>query len=70
MDSQLNVPAFQSSHAPRRSSQNLFGYGSFEPPTHFQKMFNNAKAFVFLLTLANIIQGITINGLLKVILHS
>jgi len=42
-----------------------FGYGSFKPQV-LQKILNNAKAFLAFLTLANIVQGITINGLLKV----
>lgn len=44
----------------------LFGYGSFKAPLSVQRILNNAKAFVILLTLVNIVQGITINGLLKV----
>nr|CAB3266358.1 solute carrier organic anion transporter family member 4A1-like [Phallusia mammillata] len=42
-----------------------FGWGYLQPRC-LQKSFNNAKMFLFLLTMANIMQGIIINGLLKV----
>lgn len=46
-------------------SLSFFGYGPFKP-RKLQNILNNAKAFLVFLTLANIVQGITINGLLKV----
>jgi len=43
----------------------LFGW-SFCRPRCLQKLFNNAKAFLTLMALANITQGIVENGILKV----
>ena len=45
--------------------ESFFGYGSCRPKC-LQFLLNNPKAFLFFLTFANIIQGICINGLLKV----
>ena len=46
-------------------NDSFFGYRSCKPQK-LQRILNNAKAFLAFLTLANIVQGITINGLLKV----
>ena len=47
------------------SNVQLFGYGSYKPK-YIQHLINNAKAFLVFLTFANFVQGIMINGLLKV----
>ncbi|XP_076804531.1 solute carrier organic anion transporter family member 4A1-like [Clavelina lepadiformis] len=47
------------------SSTYMYGWGIFQPKC-LQRVMNNAKAFLILLTLANVMQGIAINGLLKV----
>ena len=67
MASSHTAPGSQSGYDLTKQPSSFFGYGSVKPPLFFQKVLNNAKAFVVLLALANIIQGITINGLLKVL---
>uniref|UniRef100_H2Z5W6 Solute carrier organic anion transporter family member n=1 Tax=Ciona savignyi TaxID=51511 RepID=H2Z5W6_CIOSA len=47
----------------------MYGWGIIQPRC-LQHLMNNAKAFLVLLTLANIMQGVIINGLLKISITS
>lgn len=54
--------------SPMSTSQiGLYKYGWWcLTPYCLQRFLNNAKAFVILVTLANVLQGVIVNGLLKV----
>lgn len=65
LDSRHPVNIGRPLHQRQKVDSNKYGWWCLTPYC-LQRLLNNAKAFVFLVTLANVFQGVIVNGLLKV----